>query len=117
MGAGFIRKPPRRSSVTITHVRKHVKSTVKRGDSLVPRPHPRGGSGDILASSPGPSQILSRSRFLHGCESKIWEGPGDEVSDSRLAIVTFVMYQKVRLLLDDIAEIATEGNERCFGGL
>ena len=34
-----------------------------------------------------------------------------------VAIVTFVMYWKVCLLLDDIAEVAAEGNERCFGGL
>ena len=30
--------------------------------------------------------------------------------------VAFVMYQKVHLLLDDIAVVAVEGDERCLGG-
>jgi len=34
-----------------------------------------------------------------------------------VAALTFVMYQKIHLLLDDITEVATEGNDRCFGGL
>ena len=34
-----------------------------------------------------------------------------------VATVTFVMYQKVCLLLNDIAVVAVEGDERCFGGL
>ena len=33
-----------------------------------------------------------------------------------VAAVTFVMYQKVCLLLDDIAVVATEGDERYLGG-
>ena len=33
-----------------------------------------------------------------------------------VAAVAFVMYQKVRLLLDDIAVVAEEGEERCLGG-
>ena len=34
-----------------------------------------------------------------------------------VAAVAFVMYQKVRLLLDDIAVVAAEGDERCLEGL
>ena len=34
-----------------------------------------------------------------------------------VAAVAFVMYQKVHLLLNDIAVVATEGDERCLGGL
>ena len=34
-----------------------------------------------------------------------------------VAAVAFVIYQKVHLLLDDIAVVATEGDERCLGGL
>ena len=33
-----------------------------------------------------------------------------------VAAVTFVMYQKIHLLLDDIAIVAAEGDERCLGG-
>ena len=33
-----------------------------------------------------------------------------------VAAVAFVMYQKVHLLLDDIAVVAAEGDERCLGG-
>jgi len=33
-----------------------------------------------------------------------------------VATVTFVMYQKVCLLLDDIVVVAGEGDERCLGG-
>ena len=33
-----------------------------------------------------------------------------------VAAVTFVMYQKVHLLLDDITVIAAEGDERCLRG-
>ena len=35
-----------------------------------------GSADEFLASSPGPSQILSRSRG-----DKIWEGPGDEANE------------------------------------
>ena len=34
-----------------------------------------------------------------------------------VAAVAFVMYQKVRLLLNDIAVVAAEGDERCLEGL
>jgi len=34
-----------------------------------------------------------------------------------VAAVAFVMYHKVHLLLDDIAVVAAEDDERCFGGL
>ena len=34
-----------------------------------------------------------------------------------VAAVAFVIYQKVHLLLDDVAVVATEGDERCLGGL
>ena len=33
-----------------------------------------------------------------------------------VAAVAFVMYQKVHLLLDNIAVVAAEGDERCLGG-
>ena len=33
-----------------------------------------------------------------------------------VAAVTFVMYQKVHLLLNDIAVVAAEGDECCLGG-
>ena len=33
-----------------------------------------------------------------------------------VAAVTFVMYQKVHLLLNDIAVVAAEGDERCSRG-
>ena len=33
-----------------------------------------------------------------------------------VAAVTFVMCQKVHLLLDDITVVAAEGDERCLGG-
>ena len=33
-----------------------------------------------------------------------------------VAIVAFIVYQKVHLLLDDITVVATEGDERCLGG-
>ena len=34
-----------------------------------------------------------------------------------VAAGAFVMYQKVHLLLDEIAVVATEGDEKCLGGL
>ena len=34
-----------------------------------------------------------------------------------VATVAFIVYQKVHLLLDDITVVATEGDERCLGGL
>ena len=33
-----------------------------------------------------------------------------------VAVVAFVMYKKVHLLLDDIVVVATEGDERCLRG-
>ena len=33
-----------------------------------------------------------------------------------VAAVAFVMYQKLHLLLNDIAVVAAEGDERCLGG-
>ena len=42
-----------------------------------------------LASSPGHSQILSRSNFLHGCEIKSGSGLGTRVCYSLLTIDSF----------------------------
>ena len=57
------------------------------GNIMIPnQKHPNCGK---LASSPGHSQILSRSRFSPRLRDKIWEWPGDESSGKLLQIFSF----------------------------